>query len=168
VFHEMNLSCIVLTLHDPDPKLNLNDFCRSQERHRPACPGYSSLTAPPQALDTGVRPIRQHSRWPSHPISISRSGRNVPVLCQPALSDRGDEQWRGRSPTPPPPQGGGGGSSPARSDAAAPLWGRSDSSAATVLVLGRAAAGDSLAGRPPRTCPCRWAPTHSCREAGWQ
>jgi hypothetical protein len=106
VFHEMNLSCIVLTLHDPDPKLNLNDFCRSQERHRPACPGYSSLNAPPQALDTGVRPIRQHSRWPSHPISISRSGRNVPVLCQPALSDRGDEQWRGRSPTPPPPQGG--------------------------------------------------------------
>jgi hypothetical protein len=98
VFHEMNLSCTVLTLHDTDPKLILNDFCRSQERQPPCLSRV--LTAPPQALDTGVRPIRQHSGWPSHPISISRSRRKVP-----ALSDRGDEQWRGRSPTPPPPQG---------------------------------------------------------------
>jgi hypothetical protein len=156
VFHEMNLSCTVLTLHDTDPKLILNDFCRSQERQPPCLSRV--LTAPPQALDTGVRPIRQHSGWPSHPISISRSRRKVP-----ALSDRGDEQCGADRQHHHHRKG----PSPARSDAAAPLWGekKRDSWAA---VLGQAAAGDSLAGRARRTCHCRWAPTHSCCAAGWQ
>lgn len=99
MFHEMNLSC---TLYDPDPKLNLNDFCRSQDQ-QPACLSRALLTHC-SPTSTGVRPIRQHSRWASHPISVSRSGTQcVPMLCRPAQSDRGDEQSQGRSPPPPPP-----------------------------------------------------------------
>lgn len=62
----MNLSC---TLHDPDPKLNLNHFCRSQEQapRLPACLQYSSsLDAPPQPVESG-----QSSgicRWPFHAL----------------------------------------------------------------------------------------------------
>lgn len=132
VLHEMNLSC---TLHDPDPKLNLNHFCRSQEQapRLPACRKYSSsLDAPPTA--SGVRPIQRHLQVA---ISCSRCKADAVAAAlprRPAQSDRGDEQLQGRAP--PTVDRAPLHSSP-RSDAAAPLWPgrRRGSSAATVLVL---------------------------------
>ena len=131
----MNLSC---TLHDPDPKLNLNHFCRSQEQapRLPVASTPRSLTAECWLLPHNPVESGQSSgvcRWPFHALDAAQR-----CYARPAQSDSGDEQSQGRAPPPPPPRQGRprAHSSPRSVRCGSAFMGRRrGSSAATVLVL---------------------------------
>jgi hypothetical protein len=130
-------------MHDPDPKLNLNHFCRSQEQapRLPVASTSRSLTAECRLLPHSPVESGQSSgvcRWPFDALDAAQRDAAAPLClpARPAQSDSGDEQSQGRAPPPRQGRPRAHSSSPRAVRCGSAFMGRRrGSSAATVLVL---------------------------------